>query len=358
MHVFGQLGCRRVAPVRFRLHRFANDRFEVPREQRFEPVDFEAPQTRHLYGSPSRRPQPSAHSWGFLVAQGGEKRRESTLAQHLRLERQDPGEQLVEDDPEGVDIAPRIDGALGPSGLFRAHVVGGTDPLPFCGEQRLLVRAESDRLGDAEIDDLRYLLPVFDRHQDVAGLQVAVDDPFLVRMLNPAADGDEQLQPFFQAERMGVAVAAERRTFDVFHRDVGAARTALAGIEHPGDVRVAHQGQRLALGRKAGGHLQTARTGADQLERHGATDRVLLLGKEHLPHAPRAEPTEQAVRTDRLPKVHGIGALVSGKAALLSGRFDAQTLGEVGRPGEPPRWDSRQPTHRVENSSEGSTELR
>ena len=63
------------------------------------------------------------------------------------------------------------------------------------GEERLLGQPLVDRLGDAEVDHLGDGLAVVERHQDVRGLDVAVDDPLLVRVLDRLADRDEQLQP-------------------------------------------------------------------------------------------------------------------------------------------------------------------
>ena len=52
------------------------------------------------------------------------------------------------------------------------------------------------RFGNSEIDDLGRGLAVFDRHQHVGRLQVAVNDSFLMGMLHRLADGDKQFQPF------------------------------------------------------------------------------------------------------------------------------------------------------------------
>jgi hypothetical protein len=49
------------------------------------------------------------------------------------------------------------------------------------------------RLGNAKVDDLGNRPSVLERHQDVGGLQVAVDDPLLVRVLDSLADLNEEL---------------------------------------------------------------------------------------------------------------------------------------------------------------------
>ena len=52
-----------------------------------------------------------------------------------------------------------------------------------------------DRLGDAEVDDLRHRPAVLDADQDVRRLEVAVDDALLVGVLHGAAHRHEQFQP-------------------------------------------------------------------------------------------------------------------------------------------------------------------
>ena len=66
---------------------------------------------------------------------------------------------------------------------------------PMLREKRLLGQPLVDRLGDAEVDDLGHRLAVVHVDQHVRGLDVAVDDAFLVRVLDRLADRDEQLEP-------------------------------------------------------------------------------------------------------------------------------------------------------------------
>ena len=63
------------------------------------------------------------------------------------------------------------------------------------GEQRPLGQPLLGRLGHAEVDHLGHRPVVVHGHQDVRRLDVAVDDPLLVRVLDRLADRDEQLEP-------------------------------------------------------------------------------------------------------------------------------------------------------------------
>jgi hypothetical protein len=88
-----------------------------------------------------------------------------------------PGQELVEEDPQRVDVGPRVDIQAAHLGLLGAHVRRRADHLREVGEERLFGQLLADRLGDAEIDDLDHRLVVVERHHDVEGLEVAVDDP-------------------------------------------------------------------------------------------------------------------------------------------------------------------------------------
>ena len=82
-----------------------------------------------------------------------------------------------------------------------------------------------------------------------------MDDALLVGVLDRLADGDEQLQPLPGREAVLVAVLGDRHALDQLHDEVRPAGAGGAGVEHPGDVGVVHQRQRLPLGLEAGDHL-------------------------------------------------------------------------------------------------------
>ena len=87
-------------------------------------------------------------------------------------------------------------------GLLRRHVQRRAHELREAGEQRLLRQLLPQCLGHAEVDHLHHRRRVVHRHQHVGRLDVAVDDPLLVRVLDGVADLDEQLQPL-RAGRAG-----------------------------------------------------------------------------------------------------------------------------------------------------------
>ena len=64
--------------------------------------------------------------------------------------------------------------------------------LAVVGEERLLRQLPIDRLGDAEVDDFGDRHAVVERDHHIGGLEVAMDDPLLMGMLDRVADLDEQ----------------------------------------------------------------------------------------------------------------------------------------------------------------------
>jgi hypothetical protein len=156
----------------------------------------------------------------------------------LPVERDVPGEHLEEDDPQGVQVALARDGVA--ERLLGRDVVRGPQDAPVRGELLLVEGA-----GDPEVRDLRRALLV---HQDVLGLDVAVDDPLRVGGAERPGDLDRV------GDRLGdrqppVAADAvlERLALDVLEHDERAAVAVLAGVDDPDDVRVVELGDRAGL---------------------------------------------------------------------------------------------------------------
>ena len=169
------------------------------------------------------------------------------------------------------------------------------------------VRRCSDRLGHAEVDDLRDRLIVADRHKHVRGLDIPVDDSLLVRVLHALADLHEQLEPFPCGQSMPVAVTGDWLALDVLHGEVRATLDRATCIEHLGDGGVVHQRKCLPFGLEAGNDLLAVHAGLDQLQGHSTTDRLLLLGKKDLAHATHAEVFEKTIVADALQRTGLLG---------------------------------------------------
>jgi hypothetical protein len=130
--------------------------------------------------------------------------------------------------------------------LLGRHVLQRADEL---ADIRLERRDREIRIGGpshAEVDDLRLAVGV---HEDVAGLEVAVDDPLLVTVVDRVAHLGKQLQALAGAQRPGLREFGDRpRVGDVLHGEVRHGTGALvvrAGFVHLGDVGMPQAGQDL-----------------------------------------------------------------------------------------------------------------
>jgi hypothetical protein len=143
----------------------------------------------------------------------------------------------------------------------------------------------------------------------------------VVGVLHTVADLHEQLEAFAGRQSVAVAVPGDGFTLDKLHREVGAAAFRLAGVEHPGDVRMAHHRQCLALGLESSDDLSGIHPGLDDLEGHSPTNGLFLLGLVHGTHSALADLLEDAVRADS-PGGTGVGEC--GDGGLL---FAVQRVG-------------------------------
>ncbi len=100
------------------------------------------------------------------------------------------------DKAKGVDIAARIDIPKRSFRLFRAHVFGCSDQYAQRGMQRSFSEFLVDRFGNPKIDDLDLRRVIDLRHQDIGGLEVPMNDAFVVCVLDRVTDLGEKREPF------------------------------------------------------------------------------------------------------------------------------------------------------------------
>jgi hypothetical protein len=174
--------------------------------------------------------------------------------------------------------------------------------VPTVGE-----RLVADRLGHAKVDDLGDRAAVLQRDQHVGGLEIAVDDSFVVRVFHGLADGNEQRHSLPRGKMALVAVLRDRDTLDQLHHEVGPSAVGRTCIVDLGDVRMVHQGQGLPFHLEPGDHLAGIHPRLDDLESHSAADGPILRGQEHRAEAPLADLLEQPVGTDPGTRPFGSG---------------------------------------------------
>ena len=151
------------------------------------------------------------------------------------------------------------------------------------------------RLGDAEVDNLGNRLVVVECDQHVRRLDIAVDDAFLVSVLNRLAHGHEQFQPLPGSELAGIAELRDGNAFHQFHDEERRTRLRHTAIENLGDVRMIHHGERLPFRFETRKHRLGVHAGLDQFHRHEALHRFRLLGAPDAAHAPFSDQFDQLV---------------------------------------------------------------
>ena len=163
--VLGELFHGTVAAVRFLAHGQQNDVIQI------------APQLAAV----------DARPWRLLLANDALDRRGPAA----QFERMAGGKQLVQEHSQRVGVSGG--GQLFASDLFGAGVIRSHQADESAGARRLARKGSARKqLGDAEIEQLGNAVG---RHQDIARLDVAVDDQFLMGVVDGRADCPEQLQP-------------------------------------------------------------------------------------------------------------------------------------------------------------------
>ena len=156
------------------------------------------------------------------------------------------------------------------------------------------------RLGDPEVNHLRHRLPIEQGDEDVRGLQIPVDDPFLVSVLHSLADRHEQLQSLPRGQLVLVTKLREWHPRHVLH-----CKERPAVLRHPRFKDLGHIGMRkhrqcLPLGVEPRHNLPGVHPQLDDLQRHNAANWLPLLGLINNPHPTFADLFEDAEGADLL----------------------------------------------------------
>ncbi len=164
--------------------------------------------------------------------------------------------------------------------LLGGHVVHGAERCAGGGERHIGMFLAHE-LGDAEVGDLHAALRV---EQDVLGLDVAVENAFLVRELKRLANLRHDGQRLRGREPSGLHGLAQIHAIHVFHHQiVEAAR--LAEVEDADDVRMIQAREHATLAIEALGELRIVRERIGQQLERDETVEVRLAGLEDEAHA-------------------------------------------------------------------------
>src|SRR5215469_12971820 len=222
------------------------------------------------------------------------------------------GEQLKQEKAKGVDVAgggERIAlylfgaGGLGRERLHRQNgLLGGA----FRGEQ----------LGNAEVEQLGHAAGI---HQNVAALEVAVEDEVAMRVIHSVADRKEEVDAVLERQRAASAIIEDGLALEVLHDEVGAA-VKEAAIEQPRDVGMLEAREDLALGVEAAQHCIGIHAALDDLDGGALLELAVgAFGQVDGAHAAAAELTHHAPRAEHLGSTVEIEEVGIGLVAAQQG---------------------------------------
>ena len=174
-----------------------------------------------------------------------------------------------------VERRPSRDERLGAHGRKRADRPGQT------GQLRAFAAGCAHRARDAEVDHLRVRLAADHLHEDVRGLQVAVQDAQRMRGADRCAGLEEELDARAQREFRIAAILDDSAAADALHHHVGAAIGGDPVVVDARDVRMLERRERLSLRLNARREPRFGGVFEEKLDGDLALDRRLLLGKEH-----------------------------------------------------------------------------
>ena len=153
-------------------------------------------------------------------------------------------------------------------------------------------------LGHPEIDDLRDRVAVLAGDEDIRRLDVPVDDPLLMRVVDRMADLDEEPEALPGRKTVPIAEMGDGNALHVLHHEVRTALLRGSGVKDLRDVHMIHHGESLTLRLEAGDHLLRVHAQLDDLESDLPLDRFFLFREVDLPHPAGAEEFEEMIVID------------------------------------------------------------
>ncbi len=330
-HVVGQIGGGRVAERGRLAQRLEDDRVERSGQAALQRLGRLLPGLADPFRQ-QRFARPAGPGDGFRT--GHDRARPLRIpvadeARHLgrrargEAVRMVAGEQLVEEQAERVDVGGLGDGLA--ENLLRAGVLRRHRPRQR-RQGRIAVHTGIEDFRNPEIEELGLAVR---GHEDVAGLEIAMDDVVVVRVLDGVEDAQTEPEAFDRVQPVLVGIQVDRHALDVLHHEVRQPFGRGPAVEEPGDVRMTERREDLALVPEPPDDQRGVHAAADHLERDAMLELVVGTARQvDGAHAAAAETPFDRIRTERAAEVR---VVVSGAVGWL-GDVEPRQHGAVDEP--------------------------
>ena len=255
---------------------------------------------------------PFAHAFGQVVAACGQRRRPARRIALRTLAQQ----QFVQQHAQRIHV--RRGGHRAAVALLGRGVARGEQAETAGAVVELVLQ----QLGDAEVQQLERAVG---GDQQVGRLDVAMHDQHPMRRIDRLGRGQQQAQARRQVEPPGAGVGGDRRTVDVFHRQVRNPRGGHPAVDQAGDVRMLQARQHPPFALEQAQFQRRIQAAPQQLDR-AVLDEIGAdpLAQEHRRGTALSEQAQQPERADGLPdQAAGQGAVRHPLRDLVRGRSEA-----------------------------------
>ncbi len=180
---------RLISPRPVLLQTLHHHPIQIPAEQRYQFLRIHPPPLRRRRRIRSRHPAQSIRRpHRIRLPNPTPHLIHPRLHQLLRIKWRSPRQKLIQQNPQTVDIAPSINIQRAHLRLLGAHIRRRPHKLLKLRVNRLLRQIPLRRLRDPKINHLRHRNPIMQRHQNIRRLNVPMNNPLLMRMLNRMTD--------------------------------------------------------------------------------------------------------------------------------------------------------------------------
>ena len=178
--------------------------------------------------------------------------------------------------------------------MFRTHI-GRSPDYRFIQGQRSVVLERIDRLGYSEVNHLGNHLPVLLDDKNIGRLEVAMNDSLLMGVFDCPAHLDQEGDPGFNRQRMGVAVTGDGFALHEIHHEVRPSIGTGSRVKNLGNVRVIHHRQGLSFDFEPADDTPGIHAQLENFERNRPLNGILLLHPINRTSSPFSHQVDETV---------------------------------------------------------------